>query len=264
MKLMREFRCFLADDMCDDSARNTWAGHPATNRLAPFVVLRAMVEGPVDPDTGYLCNIKRIDELLTKHVAAPLRKSLCETGFQVTGTAVVLVARFEPTARACPQPARLTLLELHASPFMRYAVYESEPSMIELTQSFEFSAAHRLYCKSFSDEENFATFGKCSNPNGHGHNYAVEISIQGEPDARTGVIIPLDRFQKTVNERVIARLDHKHLNQDCIEFSDLNPSVENIACVIWNLLEGHFEPAKLARVRVWETPKTYAEYNGSD
>ncbi len=81
------------------------------------------------------------------------------------------------------------------------------------------------------------------------------------PDERTGAVLPLPRFEQVVKERVIDRLDHKHLNVDTAEFRSLNPSVENIARVIWGMLRGHVAPARLALVRVWETPKTYAEYS---
>ncbi|NLU22175.1 MAG: 6-carboxytetrahydropterin synthase [Phycisphaerae bacterium] len=133
-----------------------------------------------------------------------------------------------------------------------------------MTQSFEFAAAHRLHCADMSEARNYEIFGKCNNPNGHGHNYQLEVTVAGRPDPATGHVIPLRQMEEIVNERVINRFDHKHLNQDCPEFRTLNPSVENITRVIWGLLEGQFGAARLARVRVWETAKTYAEYEGSE
>lgn len=134
--------------------------------------------------------------------------------------------------------------------------------MIELTQSFEFSAAHRLHVAALSDAENQSTFGKCNNPRGHGHNYQVDITIAGRPDPASGCVLPLPQFEALVKQHVIDRLDHKHLNEDTTEFAGVNPTVENIARVIWGLLAGRVAPARLARVRVWETPKTYADYSG--
>ena len=131
--------------------------------------------------------------------------------------------------------------------------------MVSVTESFEFAAAHRLYCPSMSKEENRALFGKCANPNGHGHNYVFEVTVRGTPDATTGRIVDIQEMESIVKERIVDRFDHKHLNLDCPEFADLNPSVENIAMVIWNLLDGRLESARLSKVRVWETPKTYAE-----
>ena len=134
--------------------------------------------------------------------------------------------------------------------------------MILLTQQFEFSASHRLHCPELSDEQNRQTFGKCNNPHGHGHNYLLEVTVAGTPDPRTGAVLPLPAFEQLVKERVIDRLDHKHLNTDTQEFREVNPSVENIARIIWNLLQDRVAPARLHRVRVWETAKTSAEYAG--
>ena len=134
--------------------------------------------------------------------------------------------------------------------------------MVRLTRSFEFCAAHRLYVASFDDEENRRIFGKCSNPHGHGHNYVLEVTISGTPDEVSGTIVDPPQLDLLVQRRVIEPFDHKNLNAECDEFASLNPSVENIACVIWRRLEGAFDRCRLTRVRVWETPKTYAEYSG--
>jgi 6-pyruvoyltetrahydropterin/6-carboxytetrahydropterin synthase len=137
-------------------------------------------------------------------------------------------------------------------------------TVIQVTQSFEFSASHRLYCSSMSEDENRQVFGKCANKNGHGHNYVVEVTTCGQPHDTTGTVVDLASAQRVVKDRVIDRFDHKHLNHDCEEFRSMNPSVENIARVVWDRLHGQFGQAELARVRVWETPKTYAEYDGED
>ncbi len=131
--------------------------------------------------------------------------------------------------------------------------------MIAVTESFEFSAAHRLACAEFSEQKNREVFGKCASPNGHGHNYVLEVTVRGQPDGVAGVVLPIERLEGVVKREVIDRFDHKHLNLDCAEFASLNPSVENIAAAIWRLLDNRFSPAKLWRVRVWETAKTYAE-----
>lgn len=132
--------------------------------------------------------------------------------------------------------------------------------MVELTQCFEFSASHRLHVPHLSEEENRRVFGKCNNPGGHGHNYQVEVTVAGDVSPKTGAVLPLPEFESIVKREVIDRFDHKHLNTDTLEFAELNPSVENIARRVWELLEGKVSPAKLRRVRVWETAKTYAEY----
>ncbi|MBI5763615.1 MAG: 6-carboxytetrahydropterin synthase [Planctomycetes bacterium] len=133
--------------------------------------------------------------------------------------------------------------------------------MVELTQCFEFSASHRLHVPTLSAEENRRVFGKCNNPNGHGHNYQVEVTVAGEVSPESGAVLPLPQFESIVKHEVIDRFDHKHLNTDTADFAARNPSVENIAHRIWELLEAKVSPARLRRVRVWETAKTYAEYS---
>ena len=107
-------------------------------------------------------------------------------------------------------------------------------------------------------------FGRCNNPNGHGHNYEVEVVVAGLPDAHSGVVTPVGALQQAVNAHIIDPFDHKHLNLDCPEFAaqgGLNPTVENIAMVLFRRLAPHVPaPAKLAALRVWETPKTMCEY----
>ena len=133
--------------------------------------------------------------------------------------------------------------------------------MMRLSQKFEFSASHRLHNPQLSDEENRKTFGKCNNPLGHGHNYEVQVTLLGTPDA-TGVLIDIPAFERIVAETVIERFDHKNLNAEVPEFRALIPSVENIAKVIYDLLKPRLKSdrANLVSVTVWETPKTCCEY----
>jgi len=132
--------------------------------------------------------------------------------------------------------------------------------MVRLSQKFEFSAAHRLHNPALSDAENLATFGKCNNPLGHGHNYELQVTVAGDADS-AGLLVDVGTLEQVVHERVIRRLDHKHLNLEVPEFARTIPSVENIAAVIYRLLKGHIPaPATLASVTVWETPKTWCEY----
>ena len=134
--------------------------------------------------------------------------------------------------------------------------------MVSLTQQFEFSAAHRLHCDEFSEQENRDVFGKCNNPEGHGHNYVVELTVGQPLSSPEGQVISLADLESTVKRLVIDRLDHKHLNRDVPEFAKLNPSVENIAIKIWEWLEPEIQQTKLQRVRIYETPKTWADYSG--
>lgn len=134
--------------------------------------------------------------------------------------------------------------------------------MIRLSQKFEFSAAHRLHNPALTPEQNSSLYGKCNNPHGHGHNYELEVTLAGIPDA-TGTLLPIDQFEQIVQQQVIDYLDHRHLNQEIPEFQQKIPSVENIAQVIYHRLESALKHANshLAAVTVWETPKTSATYS---
>ncbi len=259
MRLAREIRFSVVETPHEGRAINSWAGWPSTDGLAPFLALRATVSGSVDGRTGYLCNIKQIDELLRER-AIPLIRQRHESNASTAAAAIVSDC-FRACASVVPQAVVLERLELAATPWLRFAADRSELPMVEMTQSFEFSASHRLYSPELSDDENRRIFGKCANPNGHGHNYVVDVTVAGVPDAKTGATVELPQFERIVKELVIDRFDHRHLNLDCDEFRRLNPTVENITRVIWDKLSGQFANARLTRVRVWETPKTYAEYS---
>jgi 6-pyruvoyltetrahydropterin/6-carboxytetrahydropterin synthase len=123
-----------------------------------------------------------------------------------------------------------------------------------------FNAAHRLYRKDWNDEQNTATFGKCSLPHFHGHNYELEIKVIGEIDPATGFVMDLKQLSDLVNEKVIEKFDHKNLNVDTEEFRLLNPTAENIAVVIYDLLRPHVQPSLDLFVRLFETPRNYVEY----
>ena len=130
-----------------------------------------------------------------------------------------------------------------------------------MTEQFEFSAAHRLHCPELSDDENRRTFGKCNHPSGHGHNYRIAVAVRvrtgaGAPALSTGAL------EGIVTRTVLDRFDHRHLNVDCPEFAELNPSVENIAQVCHALLSDEIAAAGAAldHVTVWETAKTSATY----
>lgn len=261
MKLMREIRCFPSANDHDGPAVNRWAGSPGGDRFEMYWTLRAVVQGKVHPQTGYLCNIKDIDTLLTKIVAPRLYQRSSQSSHP-PGIALAMQDIFPETVNQCPESVTLHSLELQISPYTRFMVVNGEENMVCLTRSFEFSAAHRLYCEEMSEEENRNIFGKCGNPHGHGHNYVVEVTVSGVPDNRTGNVIELSQFDRIVYEHVILRYDHKHLNIECPEFKELNPSVENIARTIWDRLYNAFDNTKLNNIRVWETPKTYADYHG--
>ncbi len=123
-----------------------------------------------------------------------------------------------------------------------------------------FNAAHRLFQKTWSEEENKNTFGKCSLPNYHGHNYELEIKVIGEVDINTGFVMDMKKLSDIVKENVLEKFDHKNLNLDTEEFKNLNPTAENIAIVIYNLLRPRIREDLELFIRLYETPRNYVEY----
>ena len=132
-----------------------------------------------------------------------------------------------------------------------------------ITRRLHFSAAHRLWNPKFSPAENEATFGMCNNPNYHGHNYDLDISVEGEIDADTVYVLDIQRIKDVAWECLVSRLDHKNLNLDVPWFAKLNPTAENIAVVCWEVLEPALEPARLKQIRLWETERNYVDYYGA-
>jgi 6-pyruvoyltetrahydropterin/6-carboxytetrahydropterin synthase len=258
VKLTREIRFGLHETPAP-GATNGFAGNPALIDLAPFLMLRATVSGAIDPNTGMLINIKLVDAVLREHAVPMLRRAYYHEKLPATRAVPPLLHLLAEKFA----PHRLESIDLALSPFLTLTATSKEPHMVRLSQRFEFSAAHRLHSDTLSEKENWDIFGRCNNPNGHGHNYELEVTIAGTPGA-TGEIVAIPELQKIVKERVIDIFDHKHLNLDCSEFkagTGLNPTVENIAQVIFGKLKDAIpHPAKLLHVRVWETPKTVAEF----
>jgi len=134
--------------------------------------------------------------------------------------------------------------------------------MIYLTRKAEFSASHYYHNPKFTPEENQRVFGKCSNLNGHGHNYTLEVTVKGEVDERTGFVVDLKQLKDILESEVVSAMDHRHLNKEVAEFASRIPTVENIALVIWNRLSPKLNRAKLHRVRVYESDDLFADFLG--
>lgn len=134
--------------------------------------------------------------------------------------------------------------------------------MILITRREVFSASHRLHNSSLSDEENISIFGKCNNPNGHGHNYTLEVVVAGEIDSKTGYIIDLKQLKEIIIENIIKKVDHKHLNYDVDFLVGVIPTTENIAVKIWEQLVDKLPSGKLHSIKLHETENNYIEYKG--
>ena len=125
-----------------------------------------------------------------------------------------------------------------------------------------FNAAHRLFRSDWSDKKNREVFGKCSNPNYHGHNYELEVGVTGPVDPETGFVIDLGELKKIIRDEVEDAFDHKNLNVEVPEFKKLNPTAENIAIVIWEKLRKRLEARYDISVKLYETPRNFVLYKG--
>lgn len=134
--------------------------------------------------------------------------------------------------------------------------------IVYLTRRATFSAAHRLHEPSLSETENRILFGKCNNPNGHGHNYTIEVTVKKEVNPQTGMVMNLVDLKNKIEEEICDKIDHKHLNQDVPEFLNLNPTAENMVVVFWNLLKNRFESGVLYEVKLHETENNVVFYRG--
>ena len=125
-----------------------------------------------------------------------------------------------------------------------------------------FNAAHRLFREDWSDEQNKDVFGKCSNPNYHGHNYVLEVWLDGKIDSETGYVIDLKILNNYIKQEITQRFDHRNLNLDCSEFKELNPTAENIALVCWRLLRSRLDSKYKLTIKLWETENNVVECDG--
>jgi 6-pyruvoyltetrahydropterin/6-carboxytetrahydropterin synthase len=133
---------------------------------------------------------------------------------------------------------------------------------MKVSRRATFNAAHRLFRPDWTNEKNVEIFGKCSNPNYHGHNYVLEVILDGEIDQETGYVIDLKIVKDAIKSEIDERFDHRNLNLDCPEFKDLNPTAENIAVVIWNLLRNKLPEHLALTIKLWETENNCVEYAG--
>lgn len=271
IQLCREIRFSLVRPPESGEGRvgNSWSGWPVSNSIAPFLVLKCAVMGQPNSQTGYVCNIKELDHLLRgivlKHLVPMYEQSVADQELDRFTPERMIRTVHRQAQSDWESHARIDHVQLCLSPFVSYTIYAKDSRMIQMTQQFEFSAAHRLHCDELSDEENRNLFGKCNNLQGHGHNYVFEVTVGDSIDSdAAGTVVSMHDFEFTVKRLIVDRLDHKHLNLDVDHFKSTIPTVENIAIAIWNWLDQKIEGATLKRIRVFETPKTWAEYSGPE
>ena len=134
---------------------------------------------------------------------------------------------------------------------------------VRVTRRLHFSAAHKLGREDWSQEKNEAVFGLCASPNWHGHNYEIDVTVEGEVDPETGFVFDLKQLRELVEERVVNDVDHRNLNLDVSWMNGLNPTTENLVVAIWQrIVDGLPKGVQLVRIGLWETPRNYVEYDG--
>lgn len=228
-------------------------------------VLIAECEGHVDPAHGMVVNIKDIDDVLDRDVIALLDgRSLNDEIPHFADTPPTLenlLLFIRERLGGLPDEVALTRLRLDETETLFAELMvgpDGEPDPMTLTRVYEFAASHRLHHPKLSHDENVQLFGKCNNPAGHGHNYVLEVTVRGQPDPETGMMVGLGELDAVVNAEVVDRYDHKHLNEDLPEFREAMTTTEALVQEIWNRLEGKV-PATLHRVRVFETARNIFE-----
>ena len=131
---------------------------------------------------------------------------------------------------------------------------------VAVSRKEHFNAAHRLYNPDWTDEKNDQVFGKCNNPNYHGHNYELIVTLVGEPDSNTGYVFDMKELSDLIKKHVLQQFDHKNLNLDVAYFKTLNPTAENIAIVIWRILRQQIDNQFDLKIKLYETERNFVEY----
>jgi len=135
-------------------------------------------------------------------------------------------------------------------------------AIVTITRRLQFNAAHRVHNPALSDAENKALFGKCNNPNWHGHNYTLDVSVSGPVDDKTGYVVDLSHIKRVVEREVIDKVDHRNFNLEVDFMQGVIPTTENIVVAMWRVIEPAMRPAKLTKLVLWETSNNYVEYDG--
>lgn len=252
---------YWSDDW--DAARNRevfgrWA---SPHNHGHNYVLEVTAEGEINPRDGMVVNIKEIDEVLQERVVSRFdQRSINDEviGFNAPPTLESLLDYFQRELRDLPGGTRLTRLRLEETPSL-WGTWTKE--MTTITRTYEFAASHRLYVPALGEAENAALFGKCCRPNGHGHNYVLEVTVTGDLDPITGMSVRLEDLDGAVSKEVLDRYDHTNLNVDVPELAGLNPTSEVVAQAIYDRLK-ETVPARLVKVVLWETARNGFEVAG--
>lgn len=261
--LSRQIR-FSIDPFSDEQelGYNSYASKPCGQGCGVYLALWVDLAGELDPDTGFVINVSQIDQVVRQNVV-PLFSDTIQTAYRdrqipTPISLVLLLKQSWKTLREAFGPRSITQLRLDMNPYTQISIYSDEASMFTYSEKFEFAAMHKLWNDQFDEAKNTELFGKCANPTGHGHNYILEVQIQCEYDSLKSDW-KID-YQKVVKQEFLDLVDHKNLNCDVLEFTSLNPTVENISFFAWQKLNEKFKNADLSKITVWENDRTFCSY----
>ena len=209
-------------------------------------------KGNVDLQSGLIVNVS--------HIKRAVRQSLDGNSVKCQSQQEIIkwfIATFDNYFDSCV----LSLVKLAVGGVDLIVNTENEDMLI-LTKKYEMAASHRLWNDQWSEERNYQEFGKCANPNGHGHNYLLEVSVEHSVDGIEGRSMDPDNIDAIVDEYVVEKFDHKNLCIDIPELKGKIPTVEMMSIAVWDILKDKFTYGRLANVKIWETQNTFAEYSG--
>jgi 6-pyruvoyltetrahydropterin/6-carboxytetrahydropterin synthase len=261
-KLTRQVRFSVNPFLQEQSqGANSFASMPSGEGLAIFFELSVELVSEVNPDTGFVVNVSEIDSKV-RECAVPVfvtkvRENFCQTKHIDFSALKEILHLTQSELEKKFDGARLNKLSLKLNPYRKITISSEDSDMVFFSEKFEFAATHKLWNTDFTDVQNLKIFGKCANPTGHGHNYVVEVTIK-MPVSKNDFSI--GDFEKIVDSELISLLDHKNLNLDIEHFSQVQPTIENIAVFAWNKLVRKFPEQLMHCVTVWETDKTSCSY----
>ena len=264
-KLVRQVRFSVNPFLQEDkSGFNSFSSNPPGEGLAIYFGLWLELTGEIQQTTGFVVNVADIDKCVRKNVvpifADKIRQNFKERKhIDFCGLTELLKLSWQKLTGKFAA-AKVSKLTLELNPFRKMSVNSEDCNVIYFSEKFEFAATHKLWNDELTEEENFAAFGLCANPTGHGHNYVVDITAK----MPAGKNLCIGEFEKAVKQSFVNLVDHKNLNVDLEEFGKVNPTVENIAVFAWKRLIDELGQGQLHCVTVWETEKTYCSYYGQN
>lgn len=238
---------------------NSYASKPCGDGLAVYLALGVeLTTGQVDPDTGFVVNVSEIDRAVRTLVVPDFERRIRRMYAQGRSAGLAdLIVLLDGSAAALKEvfaPSAISRVVLSINPYRKITLHREDDLVRLYSERFEFAAMHRLWNDRFSEAENFARFGKCANPAGHGHNYILEVTVR-IPET-VGQVGWIGDFERVVEEQFLAIVDHKNLNMDVPVFSRQIPTVENLSSFAWECLSDKFDGVSLERVTVWENDRT--------